>query len=322
VRGGGTLRCSYSGAYVRLDEAEDGVTAEPSQIAFNKDHDFYQRSASSAVANGAPNGSEMYLMHKHGSCPSACMWYFCFVSDGKRASPLPAQSECISGLRGKATLEQFGDPELDMDWYYSQQNDVNVAPGSVVVFNFARHVYASSLDEMNKESALELLDGTVRAPTTADLNDIMMTDKSGSPANFVVEQRRGHMVFSFVDASMCETEFSVTRQEVSADGGFLTKEAYKSIVPAYRAEAARMCGTLVAPEAAAGFTDNLLTSGVDGNRVTQGTWFRYVTGTLLPCFCPLSSLRGLLSYFCLSCVRLEENCAKTTCSWPCIVPLL
>jgi hypothetical protein len=182
-------------------------------------------------------------------------------------------------MHGVATLEQFGAPELEVPWLYA--TDVKVTPGSVVVYNFARHVYASSLDEMNKESAAELLDGTVRAPTPADLADIMMTDKSGSPADFKVEQRRGHMVFSFIDASMCETEFSVTRQEVSADGGFLTKEAYKSIVPAYRAEASRMCGTLVAPEVSAGFTDNLLTSGVDGERVSQGTWFRYVIDVAL-----------------------------------------
>jgi hypothetical protein len=221
------------------------------------------------------------------------MWYFCFVSNGNRANPLPTLSECSSGLRGEATLEQFGDPELEVEWIYAQ--NTKVALGSVIVFNFARHVYSSSVDEMNKESAAELLDGTVRAPTTADLNDIMMTDKSGSPADFVVEQRRGHMVFSFVDASMCETEFSVTRQEVSADGGFLTKEAYKSIVPAYRAEASRMCGTLVAPDVSTGFTDNLLTSGVDGERVPQGTWFRYVTGVAwLPLSCRLVSCLALV----------------------------
>jgi hypothetical protein len=177
-------------------------------------------------------------------------------------------------MRTTAPFEDFGDPERNIVWKYGSNGELTTV-GSISTFNLARHVYAEAYDKMNKENPAELLDGTVWAPTTADLEDIMMTDASGSPAHFEVEQRRGHMMFSFTDASMCESEFSVTRQEINSEGAFTKKDAYSSFVEAFRPDAARKCGSHSSPAPSVGFTDHLLVTGEQGERVKQGTWFRY-----------------------------------------------
>jgi hypothetical protein len=265
---------SYTGAYVRVEEAEApcavGQTKNcgpklDGQIVHSTVYNWYKRAEKGTAEGGSTEASAMFLIHSN----ALNVWEFVYNENGDMPS-----AHLKSGMRATADPEDFGDPERAIDWSYGP-NAIATTVGSITAFNLARHVYAESYDEKNKENPAELLDGTVWAPTTADLEDIMMTDSSGAPAHFEVEQRRGHMMFSFTDASMCESEFSVTRQEITSEGAFTKKEAYSSFVAAFRPDAARKCGSHSSPGPSVGFTDNLLVNGEQGERVKQGKWFRY-----------------------------------------------